>query len=135
MKKKTGLLAIVLLAGCAAQEETMQSDKEQAIRDYIASRQLVEADRVRTRSRDRMVELDPTFVLYKTANGSYLVEFAQACRSLIDDEVIPDVRRQGETMRARADTLRGCPIQRIYTLADHEAAELENIGDSPGSHE
>ena len=135
MNRIMALLAVALLAGCAAQEETMDSDKEQAIRDYIASRQLAEADRIRTRSRDRTVELDPTFVLYKTINGSYLIEFAQACRALIDGEVIPDVRLQGETIRARSDTLRGCRIQYIYTLADHEATELENIGDSTGSHE
>ena len=44
-----------------------------------------------------------------------------------------DRRNDANTLRARFDTIRGCRIHRIFALNEGEVAELENIGEAPGS--
>ena len=50
MNKIVPLFAAALLSACAATEDTVGKDQEQAVRDFIAVRQLAEVDRVRTPS-------------------------------------------------------------------------------------
>lgn len=133
MKIKTTLLVLATLAACAAQEEVTTQDTEQAVRDFIAVRQLAETDQIRTANDDSWNEIDKRFVLYETRKGVFLMEFTHRCNELNEIPVVPDARHSGNTVRARFDTLRGCRIAKIFPLTEGEVAELSNIGASPGS--
>lgn len=133
MNKLILTLAAAVLASCAAPEETIGNDKEQAIRDFVAVRQLAEVDKVRTSNDDHYTELDPHFVIYETRRGDFLIEFSRACHELEESPVVADQRWDHNTMRARFDTLRGCRMAEIYALTEAEVAELEAIGEMPGS--
>jgi len=133
MNKVIIVLVAVVMTACGTTDEVIGQDKEQAIRDFIAVRQLPEVDKIRTASQDSFKEIDAWFVIYKTRKDAYLFEFARACYELINDEIVADQRWGGNTIRARFDTLRGCRINQIYALTEAELVELEDIGESPGS--
>lgn len=137
MKKLLFLLTFMLLAGCAGQEETddpSTQDIGQAVRDFIELRELEELDELRSGTNDGWSVLDETFILYSGRKDTYLVEFARRCWELQDHtRITPDQRWDSNTIRARFDTIRGCRIGKIYALTDAEVAELENIGEAPGS--
>ena len=67
IKMVAGLFAAIVLSSCAATDATPGNDKEQAIRDFVAVRQLAEIDRIRTDRNDSYQELDPHFLIYKSA--------------------------------------------------------------------
>ena len=136
MNKIITLLGILLLAGCAGQDEKDESTQDiaQAVRDFIEVRDLEEVDSMRSGTRDGWTQIDDTFILYHARNDTYLVEFARECWELRDHtRITPDKRWDPNVVRARFDTLRGCRIHRIYALTEAEVAELENIGEAPGS--
>ena len=127
------LAAAMILSACAAQERAATQDEEQAVRDYILVRGLEEVVKIRTSSNDGWDELDKHFIIYDTRREAYLVEFSRACRELSEARVKPDLRRDANAIHARFDTIRGCPIAKIYLLTETDVAELETLGESPGS--
>lgn len=136
MNKTIFLLGIILFAGCAGQDEKDEStqDTAQAVRDFIEVRELEEIDSMRSSSSDSWNMIDEFFILYTARKETYLVEFARECWELRDNtRITPDKRWDANTVRARFDTIRGCRIHRIYALTEAEVAELENIGEAPGS--
>ena len=137
MKKTIYLLGIILFAGCASQEEQddpSTQDTTQAVRDFIELRELEELDSLRSGTRDGWSLIDEIFILYHARNDTYLVEFARRCWELRDHtRITPDQRWDPNVIRARFDTIRGCRIAKIYGLTEAEIAELENIGEAPGS--
>ena len=133
MKKTTLILLVVLLAGCAAPEEVIGNDKEQAILDLIAVRQLTEVDKFRSQNEDSWKDIERHYLIYEARRQAYLVEFSRACYELEDRNIVADIRREAHIIRARYDTIRGCRIGRIFELTEAEVIELENIGESPGS--
>ena len=132
MKHGLPIILVCLLAACASQDEQVTQDTEQAVRDFIDVRQLTETDTVRTASTDRWDKIDQNFIIYETRSRSYLVEFARRCYELDEVPVVADVRH-GNEISARFDTIRGCRIARIFSLTEGELAELQAIGESPGS--
>ena len=137
MRVILALLAALVLATCAAQDEQADKstqDMEQAVRDFIELRELVALDRLKSGMNDHWTTLDENFIIYHGRRESYLVEFVSRCYELNDPtRITPDKRWDTNTIRARFDTLRGCRIAAIYALDEAEAAELENIGEAPGS--
>jgi hypothetical protein len=133
VKIKTAVAILVTLTACAAQEEATTQDTEQAVRDFIAVRELAEAREIRTSNNDRWEEIDQNFVIYEARRETYLVEFMRRCHELNEYPVVADDRKSGNVIRARFDTLRGCNIARIFPLTQGEAEELLAIGESPGS--
>ncbi|MGI9270222.1 MAG: DUF6491 family protein [Woeseiaceae bacterium] len=130
MKSGFVLFMTTWLVACATTEEPIGTNKEQAIRDLVNTRQLAELDQISTRNDDHLHELDASFVIYKTRRGDYLFEFDRPCYELVDDIIVADQRWGGNRIRARFDTLRGCRIGHIYSLTEPEVAELETIGES-----
>jgi len=133
MNKTSVLFAAVLLSACAAQDRATTQDAEQAVRDFIDVRELAEADDMRTSNRDHWQDIDQNFVIYEARKEAYLIEFVRRCYELDQVPVVPDVRKSGNIVRARFDTLRGCRIARMYPLTEGEVEELKAIGESPGS--
>ena len=128
---KSAFLLPVLLVGCVS--TTPKLDKE-AVEDFIEVRQLPEADYVRTDNSDSWRDLNNYQILYTARDGKYLVVFTRICRELSDDRIItPDIRRDGNRISARFDTIRGCRIDHIYELNEADALELEQMGEAPGN--
>lgn len=134
---KKYLLLLVLLTGCAAQDEQDEAssqDIEQAVRDFIELRELEPLDSLKSGSSDSWSEIDENFILYKGRRDTYLVEFVRPCYELRDNtRITPDKRWDPNMVRARFDTIRGCRIATIYGLTEAEVAELKNVGEAPGS--
>jgi hypothetical protein len=124
MKVASLVFAGVLLGACAAQgekESTSRQDQVQAVRDFIEVRDLEEP-------------IEDHFLIYEGRKSFYLVDFDRRCWELSDNSnIVADERREHNKIRARFDTIRGCRIHRIYALTEAEAAELENLGETPGS--
>jgi len=137
LKKAAAMAAAFFLAACASQEEQAEEstqDMNQAVRDFIELRELEELDRLKSGTNDGWQQLDDRFIIYNGRRETYLVEFIRRCYELNDDtRITPDKRWDSNTVRARFDTIRGCLIARIYGLDEAEVAELENIGEAPGS--
>ena len=131
------VLSLALLAGCAGQDEKDDSstqDIAQAVRDFIELRELEEVEFMRSGTRDGWSVIDETFIIYSARKETFLVEFGRRCWELRDNtRITPDQRWDPNMIRARFDTIRGCRIARIYALTEAEIAELENIGEAPGS--
>ena len=133
MNKNIALFAVALLTACAAQERATTQDTEQAVRDYIDVRELAEVDQMRTSNRDHWQKIDQNFIIYEARREFYLLEFVHRCPELDQYPVVPDVRKSGNTVRARFDTVRGCHIAKLFPLTEGDVAELKAIGESPGS--
>jgi hypothetical protein len=124
-------ITMVLIA-CAGQPSEESLARDQAVRDFVEVRDLVEADRARVSDRDGWTEITARYIIYRSRNA-YLFEFYQPCYALRDNtRIVADVRAEPNLIRARFDTLRGCRIDRIYPLTEAEAAELKAIGEAPG---
>ena len=126
-------VAALLVAGCASQERARTNDVEQAVRDFIDVTELHEVDHIRSDTRDRWEKIDQSFIIYSNRSQSYLVEFVRRCWVLDQLPVVPDERHTSGRIEARHETIRGCRIARIFALTEAHVAELENIGESPGS--
>ena len=129
--------AAFFLAACASQDERAgesTQDVNQAVRDFIELRGLEELDALRSGTNDSWQQLDDQFIIYDGRRETYLVEFGRRCYELNDNtRITPDKRWDTNTVRAKFDTIRGCRIAKIYALTEAEVAELENIGEAPGS--
>jgi hypothetical protein len=137
MKGLALVLVAALFAACATQDEAAEQstqDTTQAVRDYIEVRGLQEADKILTSSSDQWTALEEYFLLYEGRRETHLIEFNRRCWELDDNtRIVADQRRDANYIRSRFDTIRGCRIHRIYTLAEYEVEELENIGEAVGS--
>ena len=137
MKTIIFVIALALLSGCASQDEKEHmstQDMTQAVRDFIEVRDLEELDVMKSGTNDSWRAVGDTFVIYSGRREEYLVEFARRCHELRDNtRITPDKRWDSNQIRAKFDTIRGCRIAHVYALDEAEVAELENIGEAPGS--
>jgi len=128
---------MAVLAACATQDEAAEQssqDTAQAVRDFIEVRDLEELSKMATGSRDRWTDIEEEFLIYEGRRETYLVQFYRRCRELNDNtRIVADKRWDSSNVHARSDTIRGCQIEKIYALTEAEVAELESIGEAPGS--
>ena len=137
MNKLMILFALAALLGCASQDEKDGAKEDpvtEAVLDFIEVRDLEEVDAISSGTNDGWRELNLEYLLYEGRRDTYLVEFARPCYELRDQtRITPDKRWDSSYIRARFDTIRGCRIGRVFLLTEAEVAELENIGEVPGS--
>jgi hypothetical protein len=137
MNKLMILFALAALLGCASQDEKDGAKEDpvtEAVLDFIEVRDLEEVDAISSGTNDGWRELNLEYLLYEGRRDTYLVEFARPCYELRDQtRITPDKRWDSSYIRARFDTIRGCRIGRVFLLTEAEVAELENIGEAPGS--
>lgn len=128
----TGLISALMLAACATEWDEAEIE---AVRDYVVANQLEEVDEIRYFRQLNYTYINDQFVVVPTSRGDYLVEFARLCRELRQLDFTPDMidrRPDGDRIRARFDTIRGCQIGKIYAISDAQAEELRDLGDAPG---
>ena len=118
-------ISLFLVAACATSNDSRQDD---ALRDFIEVGMLQEQDRIRTSSQDHWEVVSKHFVIYKARKQEYLIEFRSACYDMFENVIVPDERWDHNLIRARFDTLKGCRIDKIYSLAEGQAAELTELG-------
>lgn len=137
MKIAAVIAAAFFLAACSSQDEQAEEstqDVNQAVRDFVDLRELEELDALKSGTNDSWQQLNDRFIIYSGRRETYLVEFGRRCYELNDNtRITPDKRWDANRVRARFDTIRGCRIAKIYGLDEAEVAELENIGEAPGS--
>jgi len=130
MKLLATVILLMLFAGCATSSE---SEKSNAVSDYIKAAELEEQDSIRTMGNWSHHVISQRYVTLETKNEYFLVEFSRRCHELTQNEVTPDIRYDNNILRARFDTIRGCRIGRIYAIDKGQAEELLNLGEAPGN--
>lgn len=66
--------------------------------------------------------------MYDGRDGRFLLEFTRVCREMYDNTTItPDRRYDHNVMRRGIDTLRGCRIDKMYSLTEAQALEIEAL--------
>ena len=121
-----GLLVLALGAPAAAQDP--QRDEETTIEDYVEVSELESVSKIRTRDHDSWSYLTDNYILYTSGKEKTLVQFRTTCRDLRRNQIRhADVRTDKNYMRTGHDTIRGCRIDAMYPVADHQAAEIESL--------
>ncbi len=125
------IFAAAGLAACASEPEEIPPDVL-AIQDYVAVAELTEVDKLKTDSTARVQMLgNDRYVLWVARRDTNLVEFGRNCWELRDRNVVADVRRDQNYLRARRDTIRGCRIGRAFEVNKGQIEEIRNLGDAP----
>ena len=125
------ILAATGLTACASEPEEIPPDVL-AIQDYVAVAELTEVDKLKTDSTAHPQMLgNERYVFWVARRDTYLVEFARDCWELRDRNVLADVRRDQNYLRARRDTIRGCRIGRAFEVNEGQIEEIRNLGEAP----
>ena len=128
------LLFVAALAGCAAAPDREPSAiaENDPIADYIQVAQLQQVDAVRSFEQLQHRVISEDYIIIYDRRKSHLATFRRPCRELYDEEITPDVRYDGNTIRARFDTIRGCRIEALYEISAGQAEELIQLGEASG---
>lgn len=121
-------LGTALLQACAPHQV---AEENVAIDDFIVVSELEPIRVIRYRRHYHYTQLTEHYIVLKTRDDYYLVEFKRRCRELNMLPVTPDERYETNTLRSGVDTIRGCYIGRIFAIDKGQAEELENIGTGP----
>ncbi len=124
MKRTMVTLIITLLAGCAAQTGPTVDD---AIADFVSASELEEMDIIRTWDQYRTSDLTERYIILRTRKDVYLVRFDRRCHEPDERKVTPDIRYDKNALRPRADTIRGCRINKIFAIDEAGAEELKML--------
>jgi hypothetical protein len=132
MKTTTLLASLAFVTACAGAPE-IPADT-QAVRDYVEVGEIEQVQQIRTHGSETWTPLTRHFAMYQAREGHFLLEFARVCREMYDNTVItPDRRYDHNVMRRGMDTLRGCRIDKIYSLTEAQALEIEALVKAAGS--
>jgi len=128
----TVLFAVFLVAGCAgAPADESVLAKNDAIDDYIKVAQLPEVDSIRYFGQLDHKVITKKYIIIDAGNDSYLVTYISNCYGMEDHSLKPDIRYEGNVLRARSDTYRGCRILSMHTIDKGQKQELLSLGDAP----
>lgn len=124
------VLFVLLAAGCASgPKDESAVTKNDAIDDFIKVSELEEIDLIRKRGQLHYEVLSHNYIILRDRRSVYLAIFSRKCRELDEGEARPDIRYDGNTLRARFDTFRGCTIDALFELTDGQATELIALGE------
>ena len=127
------LLATVLVAcATAPDDEPSAITEDDPIADYIQVAELREVDAVRSFESLQHRVISEDYIILYDRRRSHLATFRRPCRELYDVDVTPDIRFDGNTVRARFDTIRGCRIEALYEISAGQAEEIMQLGDASG---
>lgn len=127
---KTKLLAgmLILAMGAPAIAQDPQGDEQVTLEDYVAVSELESVSKIRTREHDSWSYLTDKYILYTSGKEQTLIKFRSICRDLRHNQVRhADVRTDKNAMRAGHDTIRGCRIDAMYPVAEHQVGEIKAL--------
>ena len=126
------LLLPAVLAACATapDDEPGAIAEDDPIADYIQVAELREVDAVRSFESLQHRVISEDYIILYDRRRSHLATFRRPCRELYDVDVTPDIRFDGNTVRARFDTIRGCRIDALYEISAGQAEELMQLGEA-----
>ncbi len=127
MKHFVLVAALVAIAACAGLDAPPDTRIDDGVKDFITVEKLEEVDAIRRRTDLRIHNLTDYFVVVRDRDDYYLLAYRTRCRDIPDQDVSPDFRHEGKTIRARFDTLRGCRIGAIYQISEGQADELKGL--------
>lgn len=111
-----------VLSGCAAQPASTEND---VVSDFIVVAELEALDVVRFRDQFSTRPLVDRYALLQARGDHYLVRFRYRCHELYENRFPPDIRHDRSALRAGIDTIRGCRIDRIFSVDESQAEELK----------
>jgi Family of unknown function (DUF6491) len=123
------ILLAALLTGCgtgAVRQEV------RAIHDFITVSDLEQVDIIRLYSQLNYSYVNDDFVTISVSDRHYLVEFSQRCWALssnIFTTAMVDYRHDASYLRV-GDTIRGCPIDKIFEATADQLKEIKALGRS-----
>jgi hypothetical protein len=129
MIKAALLPCLLVLAGCITSEVRPEVE---AVRDLIRLEQPDQVDQIRVLNQLHYQYVNDHYVSVTQGSRHYLVEFTSRCRALRRGEYTPamvDTRRDAKHISARWDTIRGCPIDRIYAVSAGQLLEIKQMHD------
>lgn len=127
MNRHSILLVAILLTGCVS---TQVSPEVEAVRDLISVSELNEIDNFRSADRLNYQYVNDYYVAVTQGSRHYLLEFRSRCFNLRRNQYSPsmiDYRRDPTYIWASWDTIRGCPIDKIYQLTEDQLAEVRGL--------
>lgn len=139
MKVYIAILLALVLAACGGTVERQAPGMEnEAVRDFVATSDLHEVNKMRMRQQMEMKYINDYFIVVPQRDEYHLVEFRGRCTELRNrywDAGMVDHRTNSRNLYSDRDTIRGCVIDRIFALTDAQVAELRVLGDAPGNDE
>jgi len=123
------IAAAVLLMGCGS---TGVPQEAQAVRDLVVVSALERVDTIRLYRQLDYAYVNDFYLTVSIASRHYLVEFRRRCRalrkktftaSMVDHRYDPSYLHAG-------DTIRGCPVERIYRATAEQLIEIKSLGKS-----
>jgi hypothetical protein len=133
------LLLVLTLVACGGTVERGGPGMEnEAVRDFVATSDLNEVRKIRMQQQIKMRYINDYYVVVPQKNVYHLVEFRGRCPELRQrtwDAGMVDHRVNSRNIYSDRDTIRGCTIDKIFTLTDSQAEELRLLGDAPGNEQ
>lgn len=123
------IVAAVLLTGCGT---TSIPQEVRAVRDFVVVSELERVDNIRLFRQLHYTYVNDYFLAVSIGNRHYLVEFDSRCRALRSEIFTPamvDSRFDSSYLRER-DTIRGCPVDRIYAATAEQLKETKELSKS-----
>ena len=121
------LIAIaIVLTGCAS---TTVPQEAQAVRDYAVVSELEQVDFIRLYRQLRYGYVNDYFVIVEVGKRYYRAEFASRCRALRSKNFIAAMvdHRYDPAYLHVGDTIRGCPIGKIYEATPEQLLEVKEL--------
>jgi hypothetical protein len=126
MKWLAILSSTVILGGCAG-EPLYVPPSNQRVADYVATTGLSEVGQIRKGNSDSWSYVNDRYVVY-LGPKDYLIEFRNNCADLKDNTWVPaDYIHDHRNLRAREDTIRGCIIEKIYSINSGQRSEIRQL--------
>ena len=127
-------VAAFLLAGCST---TSVPRETAAVRDYVSVSELESVISIRLYQPLRYGYVNDYFVIVDAGSRHYLVEFAARCYSLRAKTYTASMvdQRYDPSYIHEKDTIRGCPIGKIYEATPEELVEIKELSKSVAAGE
>lgn len=126
-------MAALLALGACASDPIYFPPASETIEDYVVAGQLEDVGLIRKTDRDSWQYVNDRYIIYRGRPNEYLIQFSHNCEGLDDNGRLPpiDIIHDHRNIRA-TDTIRGCIIEKIYSISSNQRRELRQLGQPAG---
>ncbi len=127
------LFGVLIALGACASEPVYPVPGQQTVADYVSVAQLDQVKRLRKGDHDSLQYVNDRYIIYRGRPHDFLIEFRLNCDGLTDNSWIPaDYVHDHRNLRAGEDTIRGCIVDKIYSITNDQRIELRHLGEAQG---